>query len=92
MTREERMKLIDSAMSKALAHPMISAWMRVGLAAMVEELHDLRADSHPPFDFSDLVRRLEALERENEAIDGANVRLQKWMEVVVAKLEEEVNG
>lgn len=43
MDRNERMKKIEAAAAEAATNPLIPASIRVGIAAMAEELRDQRA-------------------------------------------------
>lgn len=43
MNRNERHKAIANAVATAVANPLAPAWVKVGLAAMAEELRELDA-------------------------------------------------
>lgn len=63
IARSERQKAIANAVAVASQNAFVPIAVRVGLAAMAEELAELRAMAHAPFDFTDLVRRIEELEK-----------------------------
>jgi hypothetical protein len=63
MTRAQRWKTINAGVAIASAHPLVPREVAEAVAAMVEELAELRAVAHPAFDFTELVRRVESLER-----------------------------
>lgn len=62
MTPIERQKAIDNAVAVAATNPLVPLAVRVGLAAIAEELRELRALAHAQLDAGALKRRIQELE------------------------------